>query len=635
MKHLQGFILKHMARIFRSGILLLTLGTMTSASQAVTEYHDVTISHGYAVFGELKYGPDFDHLEYTKPDAPKGGVFRNSGGQSFDSVNQFSILGNFAWLTLYLFDPLMERSMDEPASYYGVIAKTITYPKDYSWVEFELRPEARWFDGKPITVEDVIFTVQLMKGDLVNPRYGAVARVTNKVYQVAPNKVRFELSQINNPTLPATVAGMKVLPKHYYKNRDLGRPSLDVPVTSGPYTIGEVAPGRVFELVRDKNYWGEDLPMRRGRYNFDKIRHIFFRDSGMQQQAFNTGVIDFSSETNAQRWKAQRRLPAYMSGDLVQGNVAYSSGAYYNSMVINSRKPFLSDRRVRHAIQLAYDFEFVRDTLLYAAHERTESYFSNMDFEAQGLPTPEELELLAPYRDSLPLDVFTSDLTLPKGGTWANQRKNLKRARDLLAEAGYRIENKKLVDPKTGEPVRLELLALSPIYMMHGGYFIKNMERLGIEVTFRNYDVAQFRYLTGNRQFDLMIDLPVFPTSDMPGPELRSTWSSTGAMTPNTLNYAGVREPVIDEIIEKVIGARDRKTVVNGMRAIDRILRNNYYSIPLQHTYPAQVGEFPITYWNRFGRPQKDPTYNFPVKAPDHWWWDPKKEAKLSHGVFN
>jgi len=615
-------------------LLLLALGTLTSASVATPLEPDVTTSYGYAVFGDLKYGPDFTHLDYTNPDAPKGGVFRNSGGRTFDSVNQFSVLGNFAWLTLYLFDPLMERSMDEPASYYGVIARTITYPNDYSWVEFELRPEARWYDGKPITVEDVIFTVELMKGDLVNPRYGAAARVTTKVYSTGPNKVRFELSQKNNPTLPATVAGMKVLPKHYFQGKDLGQPSLEPPVTSGAYTIGEVIPGRLFELVRDRNYWGANLPMRKGRYNFDKIRHLFFRDDGTQQQAFETGLIDFKSETSAQRWKAQKSLRAFASGDVVQDTVAYSSGSYYASMVINSRRPFLRDRRVRRAIQLAYDSEFVSDTFFYGAHERIESYFANTAFEATGRPSPGELKFLKPFEDSLPPEIFTSDLKLPKGGTRTSQRENLKRARDLLAEAGYVLSDMKLIDPRTGEPVRLELIAVSPLYMTHAGYFIRNMERLGIAVTFRSYDPAQFRYLIGNRQFDLMIDLPVFPTSDIPGPELRSAWSSKGAETLNTLNYAGVSEPAVDHAIEKVVGALDRETVVDGMRAIDRILRTNYYSVPFQHTYPAPMGQIPIAYWNRFGRPAKDPTYNFPVKAPDHWWWDPAREARLSHGVY-
>jgi len=631
---LLGPLLRSARQILRAAILLCALGAVTSASGAGSYGPDVTTSYGYAVFGDLKYGPGFTHLDYTNPDAPKGGSYRYSGGRTFDSLNQFSILGTFPWLTLHLYDPLMERALDEPASYYGVIAKTITYPSDYSWVEFELRPEARWHDGRPITVEDVIFTIELMRNNLVNPRYGAAARVVSKAYQTGPHRVRMELNQRNNPTLPATVAGMKVLPKHYYEGKDLGQPSLEIPVTGGAYRIGEVVPGRAFELVRVKNYWGANLPMRKGRYNFDRIRHIFYRDVGTQLEAFNAGLIDFKFESSALRWEAEESMPAFVSGDIQRNNIPYSSGAYYSSMTINSRRPFLSDRRVRHALMLAYDFEFVRDVILHGDHGRTVSHFTNLPFAATGLPTPGELKFLEPYRGSLPPEIFTRELTVPVGGSRKRQRENLKQARDLLAEAGYHIKDMKLIDPRTGKPVTLELITPSPLYLRNVGYFIKNMERLGIEVNYRSFDTAQFRYLAGTHRFDLMIDLPVFPTSDTPGPELRSAWSSEGARTPNTLNYAGVREPAIDNAIEAIIGASDHQTVVDGMRAIDRVARANYYSIPFQHTYPAPVGEMPVTYWNKFGRPDKDPTYNFPFTTLDYWWWDAEKEAKLSHGVY-
>ena len=333
-------------------------------------------------------------------------------------------------------------------------------------------------------------------------------------------------------------------------------------------------------------------------------------------------------------WIAEKAMPAFASGDIQRSFIPYRNGAYYSSMTLNSRMPFLSDRRVRQAILLAYDFEFVRRVILHGAHGRTESYFANTEFEAKGTPSPGELELLEPYRDSLPPEAFAAVAPLPKGGTRENQRRNLLRARDLLAEAGYRIQDGKLIDPRTGEPVRLELVTPSPLYMMHGGYFMKNMKRLGIEVSYRTYDTSQFRYLAGNHRFDLMINLPAFPVLDTPGVELLYPWSSQSADTPNLLNYAGVKEPAIDHAVQTVIEAKDRRTVVDGMRAIDRVARANYYSIPFQHTYPAQVGQLPISYWNRFGRPDGDPLYNFPFMTMDYWWWDAKKEARLSHGAF-
>jgi len=614
--------------------MLLILGTIAGAGGATSTNAGLTTSHGYAVFGELKYGPGFTHLSYTNPDAPKGGIYRYNGGTTFDSLNHFSILGTFPWVVIEAFDPLMERSLDEPASYYGVIARTITYPKDLSWVEFELRPEARWVDGKPITVDDVLFTLEAFRNKLVNPRYGAAGRVVTRAWRTGPNRVRMELNQKNNPTLPAIVAGMKVLPRHFFEKRNLGEPSLDIPVTSGPYRVGKVVPGRRLDMVRVRDYWGADLPMRKGRFNFDTVRHIFFRDQNAQIEAFDAGLIDMRQETNSRRWAMEKSMPAFASGDIQRSYIRYRNAAYYSSMTINSRTPFLSDRRVRQAIVLAYDFEFVRRGIMHGAHDRTESYFTNTDFEARGAPSPGELKLLEPYRDSLPPAVFGTIAPFPKAGTRESQRRNLKQARDLLAEAGYHIRDGKLIDPRTGGPVRLRLVALSPLYVMQAGYFMKNMKRLGIEVNYRNYDTSQFRYLAGNHHFDLLIDLPAYPVQDTPGVELISPWSSQSADTPNLLNYAGVKEPAIDHAVQAVIEATDRQAVVDGMRAIDRVARANFYSVPMQHTYPSPVGEFPISYWNRFGRPAGDPVYNYPFRIMDYWWWDPKKEARLSHGAF-
>ncbi len=390
-------LLRRAGALLRAIALILALGSVSGASGAISSSPGATTSYGYAVFGGLKYGPGFTHLDYTNPAAPKGGTFRYPGGTTYDSLNQFSVIGTFPWLMLYAYDPLMERSLDEPASYYGVIAKTITYPKDLAWVEFELHPEARWHDGTPITVDDVLFSLEIYRGDLVNPRYGAAGRVVSKAYSTGPDRVRMELIQKNNPVLPSVVASMKVLPKHFYAKHDLNQPMLDVPVTSGPYKIGTVEPGRIFEMVRDENYWGADLPMRRGRFNFDRVRHYFFRDYSAQIAAFDAGLVDLRFEGSARRWDAEKSIPAYAAGDILRNNVAYSNGAFYSSMTINSRRPFLSDRRVRRAIQLAYDFEFVRDIILRGKYGRTESYFANSDFEATGLPSPGELKLLEPY----------------------------------------------------------------------------------------------------------------------------------------------------------------------------------------------------------------------------------------------
>lgn len=627
-------LIRQWVRRLRTIALLFVMGAITASASADSNPSGVITSHGYAVFGELKYGPDFTHLEFANPDAPKGGLYRASGGRVFDSLNQFAIVGNFPYVIEYLFDPLMERSQDEPVAYYGVIAKTITYPKDFSWVEFELRPEARWHDGKPITVEDVLFTVKALNGPLIRPQTNAGAKAVAKAYQTGPHRVRMELSQKNNPALPAAVAAMKVLPKHYFENHDLTQTTLERPVSSGPYKIGKFDPGRMFELIRDKNYWAADLPIRKGRFNFDTLQHVFYRDPQTSYDEFYSGRIHTKQEFAASRWDAEDKMAAYVSGDILRDDIPYRNSAFYLSITMNTRRAFLSDRRVRRAITMAYDFEFVRDVILHGAHGRTESYFANTEFEAVGLPSPGELALLAPYRGVLPPEVFTDAPTVPVGGSRKHQRDNLKQARALLAEAGYRMENMKLIDPKTGEPVVLQFVTYSPLLIRYAQLFSQNLRRLGIEVQFRSFDTSQFRRVSGNYQFDLMLGNAAFGPREAPSTELLTSWSSQSANIPNQLNFAGISDPVIDNALKQVLEAPDRETVVDAMRVIDRVARANYYSIPMHHSYPSQVGVKAMAYWDRFGRPEKDVTYIYPLMTLDHWWWDPEKEAKLTHGVL-
>jgi microcin C transport system substrate-binding protein len=391
----------------------------------------------------------------------------------------------------------------------------------------------------------------------------------------------------------------------------------------------------VFELVRDKDYWAADLPLRKGRFNFDRLEHVFYRDAQTSFQDFYTGRIHTQQEFSARRWKAENAMPAYASGDILRDDIPYKNSAFYMSITMNTRRPFLSDRRVRRAVQMAYDFEFAREIVLHGHHGRTNSYFANTEFEAAGLPSPGELRLLEPFRDRLPPEVFTHAPSVPVGGSRWNQRQNLKVARDLLTEAGYRVENMKLVDPATGEPVVLEFITFSPNVLNQASYFFQNLKRLGIEVQFRSFDASQFRLISGNYQFDLMLGSAAFGPQDAPGSELLTSWSSQAAEIPNQLNFAGIADPAIDHALDTIISANDHQTVVDAMRAIDRVARFNHYSIPMQHTYPAPVGQKPLAYWDRFGRPQKnDVTYIYPLMTLDHWWWDPEKEAQLSHGAF-
>jgi len=612
--------------------LLALMAMSTSSVQAVPDEGIVT-SYGYAAVGKLKYPADFKHLDYTNPNAPKGGVYNYAQSGSFDSLNFYGLLGTPPFALLWVHDTLMQRSLDEPSSYYPQIARTISYPKDLSWVEFELDPRARWHDGQPITPQDVIFTVHAFQ-KLVAPIFRRVGGAVTKAEQTGPLKVRLYLVQKGNPTLPTVLAGMPVLPKHFYEKRDLSKATLERPLGSGPYKIGKFSAGRWVELERVKDYWAKDLPINKGRWNFDIIRHDFYRDIAILNEVFLAGQSDLRFEGSAARWADQNRLAAFTSGDIRRDTIPYENGAFYMGLMLNTRRPFLADRRVREALMLAYDYEWVKRVLLAGHHGRLNSFFANTEFSAQGVPSKEEVALLEPFRKELPPELFTQAPSLPAGGGWQERRSNLIRAAALLKQAGYRIEEGRLVDPRTGQPVRLGLSAYSALIDRQASLFMANMKQLGIAVDFRSYDTAQFRNKIRTFDFDMMINVPSFPPLVTPGLELMQSWSSKAAATPQSLNYMGVSSPAVDRLVMTIGTATERSQVVTAMRALDRVLLWNYYAIPFQHTYPAPMGQVPITYWNRFGRPAKDPTYNFPFLTMDHWWIDKSKQARLTHGTY-
>lgn len=610
---------------------LLALGSSNVA--AVQSGQGITTSYGYAAVGQLKYPADFRHLDYTNPDAPKGGIYRYAQSGSFDSLNLFALLGSPPFALLWVYDTLMQRSMDEPASFYPLIARTISYPDDLAWVEFQLDPRARWHDGKPITPEDVLFTVETFRAS-VSPAYRRIAAAITRAEKIGSHGVRMHFAQKGNPTLPTVAAQMVVLPRHILKGRDLSKATLERPLGSGPYRIGQFSAGRWLELERVRDYWARDLPINKGRWNFDIIRHDFYRDVGVLNEVFFAGQADLRFEGSAARWESQNRMPAFRDRNIVRDMIPYENGAFYAGLMLNSRHPVLADRRVRKALMLAYDYEWVKRVLLAGHHGRLNSFFANTEFAAEGLPGTDELALLAPYRDELPAELFTRPPELPTAGTWGSRRANLLRAAALLRAAGYRIEKGVLIDPRTGQPVRLGLTAYSALVDRQVALFIENVRQLGIAVEFRSFDSSQFRHKVRNFDFDMMVNVPSFPPLVTPGLEMAQYWSSKAADTPRSLNYAGVRSPAVDALVLAIGTATDRGKVVAAMRALDRVLLWNYYAIPFQHTYPAPMGQVPITYWDRFGRPAKEPTYNYPFLTMEHWWVDKAKEAKLRHGIY-
>jgi len=615
------------------GLLCLLLVPMltTSSVNAVQSRPDIVTSYGYAVFGKLKYPADFKHLDYANPAAPKGGTYRyaETRSGSFDSFNLVSLMGNPPLGLVAIYDTLMRRALDEPASRYPLVAQSLSYPRDLSWVEFHLDPRARWHDGTPITVEDVIFTIEAAKG-LVTPGLKRVASIVTRTEKTGPRSVRIYFNQKNNPTLPTVLMDMWLLPRHFYRDRKVEAAWLDRPLGSGPYKVGRFSQGRWFELERVRDYWAKDLPINKGRYNFDVIRNEFFRDRQVGYESFLAGNSDLRFETEATRWPAEARLPAFRAGWIKRGTIPYDNAAYQVGLVMNTRRPFLADREVRRALMLAYDFEWTRRVLLNGYHGRLTSFFSNSEFAATGLPGPGERALLETVREQVPPELFTTPPSLPVGGTWANRRANLIEAAGILRAAGYRIVDGTLRDKRTGAPVVLQLVAYSPLVDRQVSLFIENARRLGITVTFRAFDSAQFRYRMRNYDYDLLVAAPQYPTAETPSSGIALMWGSAAADLPQQLNYPGVKNPAVDAMIAAVVGARDRATVVDAMRALDRILLWNYYAIPFQHMYPAPLGEIPITYWDRFGKLEKQPRSMFPFPSLDTWWIDPVKDAKLA-----
>ncbi len=620
-------------RQLRAWIALIALCALSSAGQAAPgAYPGVTTSHGYAAFGQLKYQSGFDHFDYTNPAAPKGGEYRYGLQGTFDSLNPVALLGTFPPVLLFTADSLLEQSRDEPASFYCLICKQVRWPQDLAWVEFELDPRARFTDGSPITVEDVIYSFRLGEG-LSVPAFSRLSQIIDRAERTGPSTVRFHFAMKDNPTLITVIGLMPVVSKADFERRDPHKPSLDRPVMASPYRVASADPGRNLVLERDPDYWAADHPVNRGRWNFDHLRQDYYRDASLLNEAFMAGLDDLRVETDAAKLKQLEGLPAFRSGDILNDSLEYENGAVYNSLTINARVPFLSDRRVRQALVLAYDFEWTRKVILGGDYGRLESYFANSEFKAEGLPGQGELEILEIYRGSLPPEIFVREPHPPVGGNRAKMRQNLLQARGLLRQAGYRVEGGKLIDPANGQPVTLDLLAYSPVTMNQMGLFIANMERLGVTVTFRHADAAQLRHLMRNYDYDLLLYRNAFAPLPTPGHGMLLIWTSEAADKPSLLNYSGVKHPAIDEAMQRMVSATDRQTVVDMMRVVDRIARWEFYSVPLQHSYPTPVGEMPISYWNRFGRPETEPSYFFSVYTADVWWHDAEKAAHITHGA--
>ncbi len=575
--------------------------------------------HAIAMHGSPKYGPDFRHYDYVNPNAPKGGSLRLGAFGSFDSFNPFIPKG--AAFPRVGFETLLTNSADEPFTEYGLIAESIEMPEDRSWVIFNIRPEARWHDGKPITADDVIWSFETLttKGAPVYRFYYASVETPQKLSE---RQVKFTFKERGNRELPLIAGQIPILPKHYWEREenDFEKTTLTPPLGSGPYKIAKFEAPRFVELERVEDYWGRDLPVNVGQNNFDRIRYDYFRDDTITRQALKSGEIDFREENQAKAWALDYDVPPVNKGWLKKEAITHGQPTGMQAFVMNMRRPLFTDPRVRRALAYAFDFEWTNTHLFHDQYTRTESYFSNSELAARELPEGEELEVLERYRGRIPDEVFTTVYQAPStdGSGWP--RGNLKKAFELLESAGWVVKDMELVSKENGKPFKFEILLVSPEFKRVVLPFVRNLKRLGIDARVRLVDTPQ--YINRLRAFKFDMIVGGWGQSHSPGNEQRSYWSSKAADSPAARNYAGIKDPVVDDLIELVIKADSRESLVARTRALDRVLLHGHYVIPNWHIRVDR-----ILYWNKFSRPEETPMSG---TSTDYWWYDEEKAAKLA-----
>jgi microcin C transport system substrate-binding protein len=582
--------------------------------------------HALSLIGEPKYPADFTHFDYVNPDAPKGGLVRIADIGSFDSLNPVLYRGEAAGGLGLVYENLMADSLEESSTSYGLIAEWASYPEDYSSVTFKLRDEAHWHDGTKITPEDVIYSLEVNKA--ANPRLGFYYKNVTRAEQSGENEVTFYFDVKNNRELPMIMGQLTILPKHWWtgkdargNQRDPMKTTLEPPLGSGPYRIKEIRPGRSIAYERVKDYWARDLPVTKGQWNYDQIRFEYYRDETVAFESFKAGNLDYWQETSAKNWATAYDFSAVRNGFVKREEVTIKRTQPMQAFVLNLRRSQFQDRRVRQAFNLAFNFEWANKNLFYGQYARVGSYFQGSELAAPNKP-PEgrELEILNEVKDGIPPEVFTESHQNPVNDTPDDMRSNLRKAVQLLKEAGWEVKNGVLTNVKTGQSMRVEFLLVSPLFERIVQPYLRNLERLGIKGAIRMVDSAQ--YTRRLNVFDYDIIVGNFAQSDSPGNEQRDYWGSEAADREGSMNLIGVKSPAIDKLIDQVIFAKDREELVAATRALDRVLLWNDFVVP--QWYSPKVR---IAYWNRYDQPK-----TLPALTPGFiqvWWYDPTLAAQL------
>ncbi|MBO4643723.1 MAG: ABC transporter substrate-binding protein [Alphaproteobacteria bacterium] len=585
---------------------------------ALAQYQAPAV-RGVAMHGAPRYGWNFKNFDYANPDAPKGGTLKMSAYGNFDTFNPYVIKGVAAAGTGLIFDTLMVESADEPFSEYGLIAETIEMPKDRSWVAFNINRKARFSDGTPVTAQDVVYSFNMLKTKglpMFRYYYGNVEEVTAD----KPMRVLFKFKKGDNRELPLILGQMPVLSEQYWKDKDFTATTLDRIVGSGPYKIADFETGRYVVYERNPDYWAKDLPSVKGFYNFDKIRYDYYRDATVAVEGFKSAAFDVRVENEAKKWVSAYNGFSEKDG-LIKKSFDHSLPSGMQGFVFNTRRPVFADRKVRRALGMVFDFEWSNRNLFYGLYKRTQSYFDNSELASKGLPKGDELKLLENYKDKLPPEVFKETFALEQTAGDGNIRPQLEKAFALLEEAGWTIRDNVLKNAN-GEPFRFEILidsASSAAWERITLPYIRNLKRLGIEATLRAVDTTQYKNRLDSFDYDMIVS--IWGQSTSPGNEQRYFWGSAAADMNGSQNYAGIKNPVADALIEKIIEAPDRKKLVAAVKALDRVLLWEYYVVP--HWYIPSVR---LVYWDKFGMPDVPVMKGVQMMT---WWIDPEKENAL------
>ena len=610
-------LLRPARRAFLAACLALAalpLGTGFAAADAVQT------AHGLSAFGELKYGPDFAHFDYVNPDAPKGGSITTTsvlGSQTFDSLNGYILKGDpadgLAAPFNLVYDSLMVRAMDEPDAVYSLVATHAEFIPGGDWIVFEIDPQARFSDGTPVTAGDVAFSFDLLK-DKGHPAYRLVLRDVEKA-EAEGNRVRYTFAK-DAPTrdLPMTVATLPIFSKAFYTEHDFTEANLEVPLGSGPYRVGRVARDTSITYERREDYWAKDRPVNVGRWNFDRITFEYFKDAESAFESMTAGKLDLREEFSSKFWGTRYDFPALRDGRVIKGTLPDERPAGTQGYFINTRRAKFADPRVRRALDLAFDFEWSNKALFHGLYSRTNSFFENSDFEASGMPTPAEKVLLEARADALDPAILTDAAYEPPVTDGSGRpRRNLREARRLLDEAGWRLVNGKRVD-ENGEPLTIEFLADDGAFDRITNPYIRNLKLLGIDARGRRVDRPQFQRRQESFDFDIIVAR--FTFSATPGPELRDFFGSESATTDGSKNLSGIADPAVDALIGDIVAADSREGLHDAARALDRVLRAGHYWVP-----QWSKGSHTIAWWDKFGRPETKP--RFARAILDTWWVKP------------